>query len=186
MGTKAAPAIPYLINNLSYHGNYLEWVNPHNPRLRGGTFTVNSMAEDALVSIGPTAVPALLSAYNNSTKDDKDGLLRQNVILTLQKINDQRAIPTMLKALNEEPINGWGIRLMAIEFLAGFSDKVGSEIFLTYSTDENRKIRRVCVQALAMIKDEKAIEALTKISCQDECADIRNDAAKILELIIRN
>ena len=81
---------------LCFHPNS-QAVNPLIKALDDTDRLAASLAADALAAIGPLSVPALIEVMSNGSQT-----ARINAVRTLAKIGDERALPVLLAALDED------------------------------------------------------------------------------------
>ncbi|MFQ5965680.1 MAG: HEAT repeat domain-containing protein [Candidatus Scalinduaceae bacterium] len=192
MGTRAAPAIPFLISVLDDR-TWLGWV---------GITSTNEEATKVLVKIGEPAVEPLISSLKSenwrirvrvalalgkimdsraiepliAALNDKEHLIRASVIAALANIDDHRAIETLIVALKDEhPF----VRVVASRELGKLKNPHASGPLLDALRDEDIDVRRSVVKALLEIKDPHTVEPLI-VALKDENKGTRRGAAILL------
>ena len=75
---------------------------------------VQDYATTALARLNPEVYPVLMERIN-----DDNPAVRKNVIITLRKIGDKRAVPSIIKALDDSDVN---VRMFAVTALVEFKD----------------------------------------------------------------
>ena len=98
------------------------------------------------------AVPALIAALHDESLD-----VRETVIRSLHRIQDERALPALQQAL-ADPVRE--VRVAAAEALLAFKRTDGLDVFLDGLQDEADEMRGRCAEDLARIKDPRALPAL--------------------------
>ena len=121
------------------------------------------------VKTSPTALPLL---------QDPIDFVRREAALTLGHLADAEVIPSLSKALKEDP--DWQVRRNVTKALAIHGDGVAIPVLIEAIADEHWQVRRFAAQALQKIfqtiKNEDAIPALVN-ALADEYADVRKDVA---------
>lgn len=153
MGSRATPAIPYLIALLG-DANRVLWLGPSASVV--GRYDIREIAAKALAGLGQLAVEALLNALKSTTGykgniiwgigeiaaangvdpliillDDKEMGIRFEALAALGKIKDHRAIEPLVKRLAEEEkqIDNWmtGYIKAALRNITGEGNIIGED-----------------------------------------------------------
>ena len=129
-----------------------------------------------LAKLGPSAVPRLIRALR-----DRDRRVRCTAALTLQLLEDTRAVEPLIAALKDEdaPVRWW-----AAEALGKLGDARGVEPLIAALKDEGDYVRLTAARALAELGDARAVEPLKEV-LGDENEYVRMAAAKALKQLRR-
>ncbi len=132
-------------------------------------------AMNALVKIGPPAVPVLLEVLKNGDED-----LRSTTYWVLERMG-LPAVPNLIKALKREDRE---IRSLAAYVLGNIREREAAPPLISILEDVDLGVRWEAVRALGKIGDSRAIPALLKIlTAKDE--GIRIMAVEALGKIVR-
>ena len=124
----------------------------------------------ALVSIGKPAIPALIEAVKDK---DEDSGVRQDAAVALEEIDDPRAVPDLIEALNDEDPN---VRYSTASALKNRKDPAAVPALIAALKDEYVIVREAAARALGKIKDPAAVPALTQ-ALKDKNSEVRGEAA---------
>ena len=161
-GEEAAPAIPQLINALNDTDPLRETLYPSPGIMEFRDTSAAQEVIDTLVKIGPKAVDPLLSAF----KTDKRLNVRLNAVVALVKLKDERAVQTLIQALEDQD---WAVRGKAAWALGELKDKRAVEPLIA-CLDESTMKKNARVLSKDVVDSIEG--ALQKISGQDFKQDI--------------
>lgn len=142
MGSKAAPAVPFLVEILGDRGK-IGWA-----------------ASEALAEIGSPAVESLIKALN-----DKRSCVRINAVRALSKISDPKVEDNLLKALKDK--NAW-VRWGASSYLSDKATARAIPSLIKALRDEYSMVRQNAISALGKLKDPRAIKPLIAFLKEDD------------------
>jgi HEAT repeat protein len=161
MGRKAAPFVPYLIDNLD-----------NTQRV-----SIDALAFHAIESLGDSALEPLIAALR--IKEYK-GEKRRYILNLLGRIGDHRAIPALIDALGDSDEK---IRYHAAQALVDIPDQRAFEPLMQHLQDSDNMVVSSAIGALGTIGDRRAVESiipfLVKKRAWDQ-AGIRDSAAVAL------
>jgi HEAT repeat protein len=110
---------------------------------------------DALVALGPPAVPHLAKALT-----DPDEHLRLASVEVLGKLRGEPVVDALLLALKDEDED---VRLKAVQALGVIADRRATQPLLEQLTkDGSPQVRYECLTSLGLIGDPAAVEVLVK------------------------
>lgn len=161
MGRRAAPIVPYLIENLGDED----------------TVSIGQLAYGALDDLGESAVEPLIAALNvREYKGEK----RRYILFLLGEIGDHRAVPALSDALGDSDEK---IRYSAAQALLDMPDHRAFEPLMRHLQDSDNMVVSRAIAALGEIGDRRAVEPiipfLVKKRTWDQ-AGIRDAAAVAL------
>jgi len=129
-------------------------------------FIVNYYAGKKIIKAGSKAIPELIKAL-----DHKKGKVRIASIFLLEQINDKSAIPSLIKVVSNETRKE-NERAAAAMALGRMGSKESSEILIKYLSDDSNTLKMACIISLGMLKEEKAVPHLAKLT-RDKNEQIR-------------
>ena len=109
-------------------------------------------AVEALIGIGPSAVPSLIQALPRVHKE-----IRKFITDILGEIGDKTAAPALMEALNDEDEN---VKLAAVEALGKLKDRRAVESLIALLRSENHMLGYTAIKALERIQDGRAVEPI--------------------------
>ncbi len=109
-------------------------------------------AIDLLVSLGRTAVPGLIDAFNTDNHD-----VRKFIIDVIGEISDKRALPLLLSALKDEDEN---VKASAVEHLGKLKEPSVVDALIDILKGDDLWIAYPAADALGRICNRKAIQPL--------------------------
>lgn len=161
LGRVGQPAIPFLVEALSHHGNEV----------------VRRAAAKTLTLISdPVTIPPLLTAFLN----DADQVVRNSSVGALARIGEQSVSP--LLEILASPDNDETIKGHAAWALAFIGSKGKETIYQAYNS-EIEEVRGAVVGAISKIAEEQAEEkafSLLLQSLSDSSVNVRSEAAAAL------
>lgn len=134
------------------------------PRLPGS-------AERAVVDLGATAIPALMSALLDARR-----WVRQNAALLLGRFGDYRAVPSLMVAVHDSDT---GVRAAAVEALGAIGGAGAATGLIGALTDSEERVRMQAAAALGKIGDARAVVPLIGLF-SDSVRHVRDQAVKSL------
>lgn len=134
------------------------------PRLPGS-------AERAVVDLGATAIPALMSALLDVRR-----WVRQNAALLLGQFGDHRAVPSLMVAVHD---GDTGVRAAAVEALGAIGGADAATGLIGVLSDAEERVRTQAAAALGRIGDGKAVVPLIGLF-SDSNRHVRDQAVKSL------
>ncbi|HHT9120077.1 MAG TPA: HEAT repeat domain-containing protein [Candidatus Hypogeohydataceae bacterium YC41] len=163
MGTRAVPAIPYLVQIIEDNSS-LQW-NPE-----GGYTSPGVEAVRALGKIGGPAIEPLIATLKNT-----DVYVRREAAETLGKSKDSRAVEPLVATLKDKD-EDWAVRRKAAEALGKIKDSRAVEPLIDAFRDE--RVEREATFSLAEI-GKPAVEPLIA-TLKDGDSHVRQNAAEAL------
>jgi len=172
MGTRAAPAVPFLIEMLA-DSSQLQWerIDPKLIKVFGKRLPYTSPGNEAklaLVKIGKPAVDPLIGVLRH-----EDSSVRSYAAYALGKIKDPRAVDPLVAALKDEDSD---VQRYAVDALSEIKDPRAVEGLIGALKHEDWDVRRYAAYVLGKIKDPRAVEGLIG-ALKDEDWGVRKNAA---------
>jgi len=165
MGARAAPAIPFLISLLRYHG--LECFQAGAEKVC--VFDVSAdMASEALAKIGTPSIEPLRAALGSQDED-----VRRWVSITLARINDPVATEILMSTIRNPSSPA---RKEVARGLGYSTAPRAVEVLATALKDQDPQFRHSVANGLGKSNDLRAVEPLL-LALRDENADVRSAAA---------
>ncbi len=165
MGARAAPAIPFLISLLRYHG--LECFQAGAEKVCVLDVSADT-ASEALGKIGAPSVEPLRAALGS-----QDENVRRWVSITLARINDPAATEILMSAIRNPSSPA---RKEVARGLGYSTAPRAVEVLATALKDQDPLFRHSVANGLGKSNDLRAVEPLL-LALQDENADVRSAAA---------
>jgi HEAT repeat protein len=166
MGQRAATLVPYLIANLD-----------NNEKVSVGSFAFYAIYVCGDSAWGKSAVEPLIAALG---VERYKGEKRVRIVCLLAPIGDQRAVPAMIRAL-EDPDRT--VRWHTARALGHIPDQQSFEPLMRHLHDPDGGVAGNVVRALGAIGDHRAVEPLVSLlvrTAKDGEPDLRDDAARAL------
>ena len=147
--------------------------------LADSDFLTNYSAGSKILKIGKDAEPYLLKAL-----DHKKGKVRLAAIILLDQMEDKRAIPEFVRIFKDHQRNE-GERAACALSLGRMGAKDASPLLIQGLSENSDTIKSSCALALVILKEEKAVPYLIKLS-QDKEKEIGKIALSALNSIGNN
>jgi HEAT repeat protein len=107
---------------------------------------------------------------------DDDASVRQRAAITLNNVNDPRAVEPLIAALGDNDVF---VRNFSVKALGGIGDARAVGPLIRLLDDENVLVRRSAARALGKIGDNRAVESLVQ-ALDDGSVLVRRSAAEAL------
>ena len=175
MGTRAIPAIPFLIKTLGDDTPVAQTKcgNRFSSRNRSEKTSPGERAAQALAFIGKPAVESLITVLKV-----EDWRVRDNAAWALGIISDPRTVEPLIAALRDQD---WHVRREAAWGLGLKKDQRGVEPLMIALRDEQWEVRGRAAWALGLQGDRRSVEPLMT-ALKDERWEVREQAAWALGL----
>jgi HEAT repeat protein len=136
-----------------------------------GHETEAEVAHEAVISLGPIAIPTLAKALEN-----KNVLVRQRAAAVMGRLGDPKAIEPLGGALDDDDAV---VRDNAVKALAAIGGEEVIPLIAKALSDQDVQVRKDAVNALERTPDPRILDACIA-ALTDKDAHVRSRAAKIL------
>jgi HEAT repeats/HEAT repeat len=136
--------------------------------------TIGAAAEQAVVQLGKSSVPALIAACQSS-----DPTVRFHAASALGQIGDRSAVPALIPCLRDSRQQ---LRIRAVWALGNLGDRRAVPALMAALRDNRPPVREAAAWALGQLRDARAVSALAA-ALRDSDAGVRRGAEAALERI---
>ncbi|MEW6556317.1 MAG: HEAT repeat domain-containing protein [Elusimicrobiota bacterium] len=144
-----------------------------------------AIREEAVSGLGNIGSQKSIQKIAKMLSFDPKRSVRRTCAEVLGKIGDNSTIPLLKKALEEtkkEPKDTF-IHLTICASLKQLGDDTGIPILINALEDESDSVKTTAIGLLGMLKEKRAIDALTKLSKNDKSSTVKDSATRALKEI---